>query len=71
MSNSQYTINHFRVDLEAFKRLLEFYPNGQYDKLDEQTVTFADKPSIRFKETWFLTEEDSKIWIAEQPDGEE
>lgn len=68
--DTQYSISHFRVDLLVFNRLDEFYPKGEYRPLDETTVCFTREEGA-LKENWFLSDEDSIYWYAENPEEEE
>ena len=70
-SDTHYSIHHFRVDYESFKRLLVFHPKGEYRELDESTICFTYSPSASYKENWFLSDEDSLIWYAEKSEEEE
>jgi len=61
-----YSISHFGAELNTFRRLIDFHPNGRYCDLSEHCVAFKVNHEGTFTETWFLGDEDCAEWRGEK-----
>lgn len=63
-----FSISHFGVDLLTFRRLIEFYPKGDYRDLGGDCVVFKVKQQNEheLEESWFLEDDDVDEWRGEE-----
>ena len=64
-----FSITHFGVDLLTFRRLIEFYPKGDYRDLGSDCVVFKVRQQNGdddLEESWFLEDDDVDEYRGEE-----
>lgn len=63
-----FSITHFGVDLLTFRRLIEFYPKGDYRDLGSDCVVFKvnEQGNNDLEESWFLDDDDVDEYRGEE-----